>query len=81
MLVATPNPAAWQFRVLGSRWPHVDAPPRIWWLIPLDVLRRHLDFLGLALVAVQRATTRVAGAGTGFSGWSQAVLNPQVRLR
>lgn len=37
LVIATPNPAALQFRALGARWPHVDAPRHLQ-LIPADTL-------------------------------------------
>ena len=72
ILVATPNPAAWQFGVLGPRWPHVDAPRHLW-LIPLGALRRHLESLGLALVAA--TSDDPGGRSWNRFGWSQTVLN------
>ncbi len=38
LVVATPNPRAFQFRLLGRRWTHLDAP-RHTGLIPFDLLR------------------------------------------
>ena len=74
ILVATPNPAAWQFGVLGHLWPHIDAPRHLW-LIPLEVLRGYLEPLGLELISV---TSRDPGARRwNRFGWSQAILNVQ----
>lgn len=38
LVVATPNPGAFQFRLLGRRWTHLDAP-RHTELIPLDLFQ------------------------------------------
>jgi SAM-dependent methyltransferase len=74
ILVATPNPSAWQFRVLGRQWPHIDAPRHLW-LIPLDVLRRYLEPLGFELTFV---TTNDPGAENwNRFGWSQTIVNLQ----
>lgn len=46
LVVAAPNPEAWQFGVLGPRWPHLDAPRHVS-LVPAPTLRRELQKLGL----------------------------------
>lgn len=76
ILVATPNPAAWQFAVMGARWPHVDAPRHLW-LIPFDVLRGHLESLGLQLVTV--TSDDPGGRSWNQFGWSQAIRNLQTK--
>ncbi|MBW1910575.1 MAG: class I SAM-dependent methyltransferase [Deltaproteobacteria bacterium] len=51
LLIATPNPAAFQFRVLGSFWPHVDAPRHLC-LFPKDLLVQRLERLDMELVMI-----------------------------
>lgn len=46
LLVATPNPDSLGFRLLGPRWPHVDAP-RHYWLFPIDTLSGWLAERGM----------------------------------
>lgn len=41
LLVAAPNPAAFQFRIQGSAWPHIDAPRHLW-LIPAALLEKYM---------------------------------------
>ena len=46
LVVAAPNPDSLGFRVLGSKWPHVDAPRHLN-LIPLKTLVEYLEPLKL----------------------------------
>ena len=55
LLVGTPNPSSLGLRVMGGRWPHVDAP-RDHWLIPVSVLEQRLGDRGLALEAASVRT-------------------------
>lgn len=49
LALATPNPSALQFRLLGRRWAHLDAPRHLF-LLPQQALVGHCDRLGLELV-------------------------------
>jgi 2-polyprenyl-3-methyl-5-hydroxy-6-metoxy-1,4-benzoquinol methylase len=51
LLIATPNPISFQFRLLGASWPHVDAPRHLH-LIPIGLLIRYLSNLGLEPVKI-----------------------------
>lgn len=42
LVVAVPNPDAWQFKIMGRRWPHLDAP-------------RHLTLISKAWMTLQAA--------------------------
>jgi 2-polyprenyl-3-methyl-5-hydroxy-6-metoxy-1,4-benzoquinol methylase len=79
IIIATPNPDAWQFSILRQRWPHVDAPRHLW-LIPMQVLAGSLAEVGVTLADV---TTRDQGGRKWDQfGWSQTVLNlfpPSIR--
>jgi len=46
LLIAAPNPDSFGFRILGAKWPHVDAPRHIN-LIPVQALVEYLEPLGL----------------------------------
>jgi len=46
LVIAMPNPDAWQFGVMGKHWPHLDAPRHLT-LIPAGWLERHAVQLGL----------------------------------
>lgn len=54
LVVATPNPAAFGLRVLGARWPHLDAPRHLF-LIPHTALIERAGELGLELVELTDA--------------------------
>ncbi len=45
LVIAAPNPEAFQFRVLGRFWPHVDAPRHLN-LIPLSLLSKEMSPMG-----------------------------------
>jgi len=72
LLIATPNPAAFQFRLLGSFWPHVDAPRHLF-LIPAGLLIQRLKPLGLEPVA-QTTSDKGAKSWNRF-GWQRYLMN------
>jgi SAM-dependent methyltransferase len=49
LVVATPNPRAFGLRVLGRRWPHIDAPRHLF-LLDHEALIARADAAGLELV-------------------------------
>ncbi len=63
LVVATPNPESFQFRLFGNRWTHLDAPRHLN-LIPRQLLARRMADAGLRPVLV---TT----ADPGSLGWNQ----------
>jgi SAM-dependent methyltransferase len=80
LVIAAPNPSAFQFGVLGRRWAHVDAPRHLW-LIPPEVIVERSARLGLS---EEMRTTRDVGslfwnrfgweyslAGCFTSGWAR----------
>lgn len=46
LLISTPNPQSFQFKLFKSKWTHVDAP-RHFYLIPISLLIQYLSSLGL----------------------------------
>jgi hypothetical protein len=67
VVLATPNPDAIQFRLLGRFWTHVDAPRHVH-LIPIALMRQKLSALGLEELLT---TTRDEGSlGWNEFGWS-----------
>jgi 2-polyprenyl-3-methyl-5-hydroxy-6-metoxy-1,4-benzoquinol methylase len=70
LALATPNPDALQFRVLGSRWAHIDAPRHLF-LLPLSALEARARSLGLRLVT--HTTSDPAGRHWNAFGWEYAV--------
>lgn len=72
LLIATPSPSAFQFRIQGQRWPHVDAPRHLW-LIPADLLIRYLRPLGLEPV-MMTFDDKGARSWNRF-GWQRYLMN------
>jgi SAM-dependent methyltransferase len=72
LVLATPNPEAFQFAVLGRRWVHVDAPRHLG-LLPARVLVARATQLGLT---VRLLTTRDPGSlGWNRFGWEHTLMN------
>jgi len=72
LIIAAPNPEAFQFRVLGRFWPHVDAPRHLT-LIPLSLLAKQALSLGLK---PRWSTTADKGAlGWNAFGWVYFLTN------
>jgi 2-polyprenyl-3-methyl-5-hydroxy-6-metoxy-1,4-benzoquinol methylase len=70
VVLAAPNPEAFQFRVLGSRWTHLDAPRHLF-LIPAGELARIGSELGLEVALL---TTSDAGTlGWNVFGWRESL--------
>jgi 2-polyprenyl-3-methyl-5-hydroxy-6-metoxy-1,4-benzoquinol methylase len=55
LVVAAPNPDSFQFRILGKRWPHLDAP-------------RHLTLIPASLIATRMATLGFTAAVNTTAG-------------
>jgi 2-polyprenyl-3-methyl-5-hydroxy-6-metoxy-1,4-benzoquinol methylase len=66
LILGTPNPQALQFRLMGARWPHLDAPRHLF-LVPLEALTQRAAAAGLRRVAV--TTTDPAGRHWNLFGW------------
>lgn len=72
LVIAAPNPSALQFRMMGRRWPHLDAPRHVA-LIPPSLLERRAEALGLMRAWV---TTRDPGSlGWNTFGWEYFFIN------
>jgi 2-polyprenyl-3-methyl-5-hydroxy-6-metoxy-1,4-benzoquinol methylase len=70
LALAAPNPDALQFRVLRSRWTHVDAPRHLV-LVPISTLEALARELGLEVVL---ATTSDPGTlGWNLFGWRESL--------
>ena len=72
MAIASPNPDAWQFRLMRNRWPHVDAPRHLQ-LIPvrliIEILSRH-NFNLLLATCDDRG-----GRRWNTFGWQRLIIN------
>jgi len=72
LVVATPNPDAFQFGVLGRYWTHVDAPRHLE-LIPSWTLANYLRQLGMSSLFV--TTTDRGSLGWNYFGWAMSLAN------
>jgi SAM-dependent methyltransferase len=70
LVIDTPNPEAFQFRVLGSRWTHVDAPRHVT-LIPAALLARYLE--GRGLKPIWRSAKGPIAIGYNGFGWAHSL--------
>lgn len=66
VVIAAPNPDAFQFHILGRYWPHVDAPRHLM-LIPAAVLMKKMESLGLKTVLF--TTSDEGSRGWNIFGW------------
>ena len=65
-VIATPNPGAFQFRIWGKRWTHVDAPRHVV-LIPIELMVERMRANGMDLVKL--TTADAGGIGWNWFGW------------
>jgi SAM-dependent methyltransferase len=73
LIAAVPNPQALQFRLLGRRWPHIDAPRHLH-LMPAAAVTERAARHGLKRVAL---TSDDGGARHWNAfGWGRGVLPP-----
>jgi SAM-dependent methyltransferase len=72
LILDTPNPNAFQFRVLGHRWAHLDAPRHVC-LIPAELMTEHLVSEGLT-PELLTASNASANGFNGF-GWAYSFQN------
>jgi 2-polyprenyl-3-methyl-5-hydroxy-6-metoxy-1,4-benzoquinol methylase len=78
LVVATPNPRAFGLRVLGGRWPHVDAPRHLF-LMPHATLVDRARWLGLD--PVQLTHTDPGGLHWNAFAWHYALRRPGIAPR
>jgi len=72
LVVAAPNPDAWQFHVMGKEWPHLDAPRHLY-LLPAKVLSEYAKSLGLE--QVHYSTTDSDAKSWNRFGWQRLLIN------
>jgi 2-polyprenyl-3-methyl-5-hydroxy-6-metoxy-1,4-benzoquinol methylase len=64
--LATPNPEAFQFKVMGRLWPHLDSPRHVM-LVPIKLLVEKLESLGMKKELI---TTKDLGSSyLNIFGW------------
>jgi len=74
LALSTPNPASFGLRVLGRRWPHIDAPRHLF-LVPAGALRAHAASVGLTQVAF--TTDDPGGRHWNRFAWEYALRGPR----
>lgn len=72
LVIAAPNPDAFQFKVMGRYWTHLDAPRHLE-LIPSATLSEHVEGLGLKPLLV--TTTDAGSLGWNDFGWRMSLAN------
>jgi 2-polyprenyl-3-methyl-5-hydroxy-6-metoxy-1,4-benzoquinol methylase len=72
LVVAMPNPDAWQFKIMGRRWPHLDAPRHLT-LIPKAWMIRQAAVFGLEMVYLTSDDSD-ARSWNRF-GWQRLLMN------
>ncbi len=70
LAIGVPNPRSLQFRLLGSRWAHLDAPRHLC-LVPIAALIERAGTLGLHPVV--QTTDDPFGRHCNIHGWSYAL--------
>lgn len=77
LVLATPNPRAFGLRLLGGRWPHVDAPRHLY-LLPHEAVIAHARTLGLE--PVQLTATDPGGLHWNAFSWHWLLRRPRPSL-
>ena len=72
LVIAAPNPGAWQLKVMGAEWPHLDAPRHLY-LLPPGVVTQHVASVGLRGVHCTSADAD-AKRWNRF-GWQRLLMN------
>ncbi len=70
LAIGVPNPGSLQFRLLGTRWAHLDAPRHLC-LMPKEALVAHLQGLGMRLL--ESTTGDPFGQICSLHGWAWAL--------
>lgn len=66
LVIASVNPEAFQFHIIGRRWLHLDAPRHVM-LIPTKLLAEKLESLGMKIEMTTMADAGTIACNTG--GW------------
>lgn len=72
LILAAPNPDAWQLRVMGKEWPHLDAPRHLY-LLPVQILTVYAQSLGLE--RLHFTTTDSDAKRWNRFGWQRLLMN------
>lgn len=72
LILAAPNPDAWQFHVMDKEWPHLDAPRHLY-LLPAQTLTVYAQTLGLE--RLHFTTTDSDARHWNRFGWQRLLMN------
>lgn len=72
LVLAAPNPDAWQFHVMGKNWPHLDAPRHVY-LLPVETITHYL--LDFGLERIHYTTTDHDAKHWNRFGWQRFLMN------
>ncbi len=72
LILAAPNPDAWQFHVMDKEWPHLDAPRHLY-LLPAQTLTVYAQTLGLE--RLHFTTTDSDAKRWNRFGWQRLLMN------
>jgi SAM-dependent methyltransferase len=72
LAIAVPNPEAFQFRIMGRHWPHLDAPRHVR-LLPAPTLSERVCKLGLS--EIYRSSSDREARAWNFFGWRHLLIN------
>ena len=72
LVIASPNPGAWQFHVMGRQWPHLDAPRHLY-LLPAETLAGYAAAAGL--VCIETTTQDKDAKRWNRFGWQRLLMN------
>jgi SAM-dependent methyltransferase len=70
LAIGVPNPRSFQSRLLGPRWPHLDAPRHLA-LIPPEALIKRGEELGMR--TIEMTTNDLYGLDCNLFGWTGAL--------
>jgi SAM-dependent methyltransferase len=72
LVIATPNPSAWQFARMGRAWPHIDAPRHLY-LLPAAAITDYAALVGLESVHLD--TDDDDARSWNRFGWQRLIMN------
>ncbi len=72
LVLAAPNPDAWQFKIMGRLWPHLDSPRHLY-LLPSGLIVRKMSSLGFD--CVYQSTSDTEAQRWNRFGWQRLFMN------
>lgn len=72
IVIAAPNPDAWQFKFMGAAWPHIDAPRHLY-LLPRHTIAEFAGQFGLSMI--HASTDDEDARSWNRFGWQRLLMN------